>query len=215
MSIGSVIGGVVLGALAPRWAGKANHSVTLTLLALGAALVAVTSQIYVSILIVAAAILGLAWVRLLRRDPLSWPDTSPRTSRAQTGSSRPQCSEPLVRCRSRDRRQTPVSGGQLGEQQFCWRRVLTSSQVGRSACFRLGSHRWIPKPRRCGGSVSVNEGRFAIIVCTAGPMPTGSHRRRRGRSPTAGPDLEAVSAFRSGLRSHRPRDAASSCVRGR
>lgn len=38
----------------------ASLSVTLTVLALGAALVAVASQIYVSILIVAAAILGLA-----------------------------------------------------------------------------------------------------------------------------------------------------------
>ncbi|MFI6056063.1 MFS transporter [Streptomyces violascens] len=60
MAIGSVIGGVVLGALPPHWGGKASLSVTLTVLALGTALVAAASQTYVAVLIAAAAILGLA-----------------------------------------------------------------------------------------------------------------------------------------------------------
>ncbi|MFE3187160.1 MFS transporter [Streptomyces violascens] len=60
MAIGSVIGGVVLGALPPRWGAKASLSVTLAVLALGAALVAAASQTYVGVLIAAAALLGLA-----------------------------------------------------------------------------------------------------------------------------------------------------------
>jgi hypothetical protein len=61
-----------------------------------------------------------------------------------------------------------------------------------SACFRLGSHRWIPKTRRNDGSTQCMNGRFDITVRTTGPRPTGCHRPRRGRSPTAGPDLEVA-----------------------
>lgn len=48
------------------------------------------------------------------------------------------------------------------------------------------------RPCRNDGSTQCTNGRFDITVRTAGPMPTGSHRPRRGRSPTAGPDLEVA-----------------------
>src|SRR5690606_3595730 len=47
-------------------------------------------------------------------------------------------------------------------------------------------------PERRFGSAQCTVGQFGISVRTTGPMPTGSHRPRPGRSSTAGPYPEAA-----------------------
>ena len=60
MAIGSVIGGLALGALPHRWSQKARFSVTLAALAVGTVGVAAASQTYQVVLLAATAVLGLA-----------------------------------------------------------------------------------------------------------------------------------------------------------
>lgn len=60
MGLGSVVGGLVLGALAPSWSSRAELSVTLAAMSLGALLVAAASQAGAVLLAVMAAVMGLA-----------------------------------------------------------------------------------------------------------------------------------------------------------
>ncbi|MCX4553293.1 MFS transporter [Streptomyces sp. NBC_01387] len=60
MAVGSVVGGLVLGALPPVWAGRAGLPVTLTALCFGTLLVAAASQGGGGLLVAAAAVMGLA-----------------------------------------------------------------------------------------------------------------------------------------------------------
>jgi MFS family permease len=60
MAVGSVVGGLVLGALPPSWARRAKLPVTLATLCLGTLLAAAASQGGGSFLVVAAAVMGLA-----------------------------------------------------------------------------------------------------------------------------------------------------------
>jgi len=60
MGLGSVVGGLVLGALPPSWSSRAELSVTLAAMSLGALLVAAASQAGAVLLAVMAAVMGLA-----------------------------------------------------------------------------------------------------------------------------------------------------------
>jgi MFS family permease len=60
MSVGSVAGGLVLGALPARWSAKATLPTTLAVLCLGTLLVAAASFTWTAVLVVAAALMGIA-----------------------------------------------------------------------------------------------------------------------------------------------------------
>ncbi|MER5436621.1 MFS transporter [Streptomyces sp. NPDC002588] len=60
MAIGSVTGGLVLGALPPKWSKRCGLSVTLTALAVGTGSAAAASETHLGVLVAAAAMLGLA-----------------------------------------------------------------------------------------------------------------------------------------------------------
>ncbi|MFE0379533.1 MFS transporter [Streptomyces inhibens] len=60
MSVGSVTGGLILGGLPARWSAKATLPVTLAVLCLGTLLVAAASFTWTALLVVAAALMGIA-----------------------------------------------------------------------------------------------------------------------------------------------------------
>lgn len=60
MAVGSVTGGLVLGALPARWSDRATLPVTLAVLCLGTLLVAAASLTWTAVLVAAAALMGLA-----------------------------------------------------------------------------------------------------------------------------------------------------------